>query len=184
AAPLVAVTPQSVVTAGLYESAVLDLGVRSTVQSIRWEVGGSGAVKLRYRLADESGAWSKWSEPSEARSIAVLATARYVQFAAEFAGDGRNSASLTSVAVSYTAEKPVVYGDITGDGSVTLADASAAARIAVKAQEATAEQLRAGDVAPKPGRGPKAGEAFGDGVINILDVSRILRAAVGLTQLP
>lgn len=185
AAPLVAVTPQSVVTSGLYESAVLDLGARSTVQSIQWEAVGSASVKLRYRLADENGAWGKWSSPSDARSIPVLATARYVQFAAEFTGDGKTSASLTSVAVSYTVEKPVVYGDITGDGKVTLADASEAARIAVRAREATAEQLRAGDVAPKPGRGPRAGEAFGDGVVNILDVSRILRAALGLIpQLP
>ena len=182
AAPLVPVTPQSVAPSGLYESAVLDLGVRSTVQSLQWEASGNASVRLRYRLADESGVWGKWSAPSDARSIPVLATARYVQFAAEFTGDGKTSASLTSVGVTYTAEKPVVYGDITGDGQVTLADATAAAQIAVKSLEATPEQVRAGDVAPKPGRGPRAGEAFGDGVVNILDVSRILRAALGLIQ--
>jgi len=179
---LTSLLPESTVSWGGYESPIVDLGQTARITSLRWEATGSAAVKMRVRVADETGVWSKWTEPSDQREIPIGATGRYVQFAAEFTGDGRSTASLTSVQINYGAEAPVVYGDINGDGRVTMQDALEAIQIAARLKKPTPAQLNAGDVAPKPGRGPRLGQAFGDGAINILDVSRILRAALGLEK--
>jgi N-acetylneuraminic acid mutarotase len=179
---LTSLLPESIVSWGGYESPIVDLGQTARITSLRWEATGSAAVKMRVRVADETGVWSKWTEPSDQREIPIGATGRYVRFAVEFTGDGRSTASLTSVQINYGAEAPVVYGDINGDGRVTMQDALEAIQIAARLKKPTPAQLNAGDVAPKPGRGPRLGQAFGDGAINILDVSRILRAALGLEK--
>lgn len=76
-------------------------------------------------------------------------------------------------------EEEVLWGDISGDGKINIADATLALRIAVGLVSPTEKQIQAGDVAPKPGTG---GRAFGDGMIRINDVVRILRRIVGLEQ--
>ena len=68
-------------------------------------------------------------------------------------------------------EKEVLYGDLDGDGEITVADALAALRIAVKLAEETEDAIFIGDV-------------DGDGKITVSDALRILRAAAKLTDLP
>ena len=63
--------------------------------------------------------------------------------------------------------KPIVKGDLDGDGKVTAADARLALRIASKMQKATEAQLKAGDI-------------DGDGKITSKDAREILRIASGI----
>lgn len=63
-------------------------------------------------------------------------------------------------------KKPVVMGDLNGDGKVTAADARIALRIASKMQKPTAVQLKTGDI-------------NGDGKITAADARMILRMAAG-----
>jgi len=72
------------------------------------------------------------------------------------------------------------YGDVDGDGNVTVRDALLVLRFAVKLSEPTAAQVETADVAPKPG----AQRPFGDGAVTVADAIRILRRAVGLEQDP
>lgn len=74
----------------------------------------------------------------------------------------------------------LTYGDVDGDGSVTVRDALLALRFAVKISEPTAAQTEAADVAPKPG----VARLFGDGAVTVADAIRILRRAVGLEADP
>ena len=61
-------------------------------------------------------------------------------------------------------KKPILKGDLNGDGKVTAVDARIALLIASKLQKATAEQLEAGDI-------------DGDGKISAKDARQILRMA-------
>lgn len=63
-------------------------------------------------------------------------------------------------------ERPVIKGDLNGDGKITAADARIALRIAAKLQKATAAQLKAGDI-------------NGDGKITAADARAILGMAAG-----
>jgi len=76
----------------------------------------------------------------------------------------------------------VLYGDVNGDGAVTVADALLALRAAVGLATLTDAQRAAADVAPPSGLGKPAG----DGRVDVLDAVRILRRAIGLdmTQWP
>ena len=64
-------------------------------------------------------------------------------------------------------KKPVLKGDLNGDGKVTAADARIALLIASKMQKATAEQIEAGGF-------------DGDGKIGASDARKILRIAAGV----
>jgi M6 family metalloprotease-like protein/uncharacterized repeat protein (TIGR02543 family) len=66
-------------------------------------------------------------------------------------------------------------GDITGDGTVDIADALKALRIAVGLETATTAQLAVADVAPLSG-----GKPAPDGIIDIADALVILEKSVGL----
>lgn len=79
---------------------------------------------------------------------------------------------------------PLLPGDVNSDGKVDIRDATLALRIAVGLLAPTSSQLQAGDVAPKPGVGPKAGQPYGDGRITTSDVVRILRRALNLEKDP
>jgi hypothetical protein len=184
-APLVPATPAAVAANGLYESPIIDLGQTSNISSIQWETSGTATMTLRARVAEESGTWSAWTAEDANHNSSIQKSGRYVQFAVKLTSDGQKTGALTAVTINYGAAPTVVYGDLTGDGVVNISDALAALRISLQLDTPTPAQLEAGDVAPKPGRGPKAGQPFGDGVINILDVGRILRAALHLeTQFP
>lgn len=63
-------------------------------------------------------------------------------------------------------KKPIIMGDLNGDGKVTAADARIALRIAAKLQKPTAVQLKAGDM-------------NGDGKITAADARKILEMAAG-----
>lgn len=79
---------------------------------------------------------------------------------------------------------PLLPGDVNLDGKVDIKDATLALRIAVGLLTPTSSQLQVGDVAPKPGVGPKAGQPYGDGRITTSDVVRILRRALNLEKDP
>ena len=63
------------------------------------------------------------------------------------------------------AEKPVVPGDINGDGETTLCDIVAIARMVVQSAEFTEDQLAVCDVT-------------GDGVVTLADIIKIARTAI------
>jgi len=63
----------------------------------------------------------------------------------------------------------IVYGDVNGDGKVSIPDVTIALRIAVGVQTGTPDQIKAGDL-------------NGNGKIEIAEVTKILRFAVGLVQ--
>ncbi|MGQ9698477.1 MAG: dockerin type I repeat-containing protein [Armatimonadota bacterium] len=65
---------------------------------------------------------------------------------------------------------PVVKGDVSGDGKVSISDATIALQLAVGLVKPTSEQLAGADL-------------DGDGRVSIAEVTQILRAAVGLTTL-
>lgn len=64
-------------------------------------------------------------------------------------------------------KKPIIKGDLNGDGKVTAADARIALRIASKMQKPTEAQLKAGDI-------------NGDGKITAADARAILKMASGI----
>jgi outer membrane protein assembly factor BamB len=69
------------------------------------------------------------------------------------------------------------YGDLNGDGKVTVADASLALQAAVGLAILTVRQEESADVSPSPGPGRRP---LGDGKADLRDVISILRRAVGL----
>ena len=73
-----------------------------------------------------------------------------------------------------------LYGDLNGDGKITVADATRALRLAVGLEIPSPAEVEAGDVAPQPGTGPKAGQPYGDGRITVADAIRLLRQTVGM----
>ncbi|MGC8835192.1 MAG: dockerin type I domain-containing protein, partial [Armatimonadota bacterium] len=62
-----------------------------------------------------------------------------------------------------------IPGDLTGDGAVTIADATIALQIAVGIRSPSQQQLAAGDL-------------NGDGKLSISEVTQILRAAIRLIK--
>jgi len=68
------------------------------------------------------------------------------------------------------------YGDLNGDGRVTVADVTLLLGYLFAGRTLTADQLKLADVAP-PSR---SGAPAGDGVVDIGDAVRILRRAAGL----
>jgi hypothetical protein len=70
-------------------------------------------------------------------------------------------------------------GDLNGDTHLGVGDAVVALQIVVKVLDASPELVKVGDVAPKNPDG-----SYGDGVITISDVIRILRRTVGLEPDP
>jgi sugar lactone lactonase YvrE len=72
-------------------------------------------------------------------------------------------------AVCNRAASQTVPGDLTGDGAVTIADATIALQIAVGIRSPSPQQLAAGDL-------------NGDGKLSISEVTQILRAAVRLIK--
>ncbi|MGC8833342.1 MAG: carboxypeptidase regulatory-like domain-containing protein [Armatimonadota bacterium] len=75
-------------------------------------------------------------------------------------------AGRTVSGLDFTVQRGIP-GDLTGDGKVTVPDATLALQIAVGKAQPTSSQLSAGDL-------------NGNGKIDIADVTRILRKAVGL----
>lgn len=75
---------------------------------------------------------------------------------------------------------PRIVGDVTGDGRVTLLDATRTMRLAVGLEPASDEDRFRGDVSPTPGAGQREGWPVGDGRINVGDALAILRHLVGL----
>lgn len=75
----------------------------------------------------------------------------------------------------------IIYGDLNGDKVVNVSDAALALQFAVKLKTPTADQLAAGDVAPKPGAN---GAPFGDGFLKVDDAVRILRRVAQMETLP
>lgn len=72
---------------------------------------------------------------------------------------------------------PVAYGDVNGDGAVTVADVVMVLRFVVGQAVPTPQQFVAADVAPAPST---PGGKVGDGKITVADALRILRHAIGL----
>jgi hypothetical protein len=87
-----------------------------------------------------------------------------------------SSGIFVSPAVTAPPQPEVKFGDIDGDGRVAIPDVTLALRIAVGLKtDATPQQIKAGDVAPK---------GAPDGKITIADVTRLLRRVVGLEPDP
>lgn len=90
---------------------------------------------------------------------------------------GTPSQRRFEVEVRYLPPTPLP-GDLNKDGTINLSDAVLALRFAGGLAQPSAEQILAGDVAPK------IGGKIGDGRITILDVLRILRRSLGLEPDP
>lgn len=76
-----------------------------------------------------------------------------------------------------TAQPALIYGDVSGDGSVDISDVQTVMRIAVGLAIPQAWQVRAADVYPSPGA---FGREVGDGFINVGDAALMLRYVFGL----
>lgn len=93
---------------GSYDSPVHDAGSVARWGQLSWRGQRAGEGKLVFRTrAGNSGrpdkTWSSWSEPVTDPNGSALSSpnARFVQWRAEFAGDGAQSPSLTGVTLSY-----------------------------------------------------------------------------------
>jgi hypothetical protein len=75
----------------------------------------------------------------------------------------------------------ILYGDLNGDGKVSVTDVTRMLQIVIGLVEPSGQDLLVGDVKPKPGLN---GQAFGDGKISIQDVSWALRRALDLETAP
>jgi hypothetical protein len=73
-----------------------------------------------------------------------------------------------------------IPGDLTGEGSVSVADVVLGLRMAAGLVSPTDAQAAAVDVYPVPGIGPKSGQPCGDGLLTIGDVIRLLKRTAGL----
>jgi hypothetical protein len=159
-------------------------------QKTQFAVGGpSSASAPQYIEQTEEGtfegtvngpvSWEfDWVAPS-------VGTGNVVFYVAGNAANGNGSSSgdyIYTTRVVVPEASPIVPGDVNGDGQLTLSDAVLALRMAVGLITPTSQQIEAGDVAPKPGTGPKAGAPYGDGRITIADVVRLLRKVVGLEK--
>lgn len=71
-----------------------------------------------------------------------------------------------------------LYGDVTGDGKLTVSDVLSALQMAVGLVKADAGQTLRADVAPRGGTGTRP---VGDGAVTIADVVEILRMVLGLS---
>lgn len=74
-----------------------------------------------------------------------------------------------------------VFGDVNRDRTFDVRDVIAVLQIAVSLRAAGVEEAAEADVAPKPGTD---GKPYGDGIVNVLDAVRLLKALVGLEPLP
>ncbi len=70
-----------------------------------------------------------------------------------------------------------VYGDLTGDGQVSVTDAVTILRAIVGLTSLSPERRAAADVAPVPGAGRRP---LGDGRVDVSDLVSVLRRSVGL----
>lgn len=70
---------------------------------------------------------------------------------------------------------PILYGDVDGDGALSITDATACLRLVVDPSKAMPEAVKRADVSPKNGDG-----TFGNGVVEVGDAVRILRRLVNL----
>lgn len=109
-------------------------------------------------------------------------TTESTAWSADLAGISYDPATLRITAVdaagNLSSRGLVVHepdGDLTGDGSVTMADALLAIRIVTGGSVPTAEQLAHGDIGPL-----LAGRPNPNGKIELVDALLILRRAVGL----
>jgi hypothetical protein len=120
----------------------------------------------------------------------VLNSHPLVTVTSHILGEGGASLTFPTVTVSstdfsttanmlFTANTPLAHdGDLDFDGDVDAADVLLATRIVTGSLTPTANQLFAGDVAPRPGGLPQP-----DNVITAGDLLSITRAAMGLLTL-
>ena len=89
---------------------------------------------------------------------------------------GAKEARWCSWSAHLTKLEPLVYGDVTGDGQISLADAQSLLRIVIGVTAPNEAQRIAGDIYPAAVTdGPT-----GDGQIDLRDVVALLRRAVGI----
>ncbi len=127
-------------TEGSYESPVHDAGSVAKWGQISWrgQRGAPGRLVFRTRAGNSArpdNTWSAWSNPlsDPAGSTMASPNARFVQWRAEFTGNGSDSPSLTGVTLSYLPQNnpPVVHSinvitQIVPAGSSTKAAAASA----------------------------------------------------------
>jgi hypothetical protein len=89
--------------------------------------------------------------------------------------EARSAAGEVSVAQRNLIRVERIAGDLNGDGRVDLVDAARLLRVSLREEEASAEVMAHGDLAPLADGVPKP-----DGVIDVGDVLVLLRRIVGL----
>ncbi|MCS6952637.1 MAG: hypothetical protein RMK57_13905 [Bryobacterales bacterium] len=127
-------------TAGEYESPVHDAGSVARWGRISWraEAGQHGKILLRTRTGNSARpdrTWSEWSEPLTDASGSLIPSpnARYIQWKAEFFGNGKSSPVLRSVTVAYLpqntppAVKSITVSAVAAAGAAPQKAAGAAA---------------------------------------------------------
>jgi hypothetical protein len=110
-----------------------------------------------------------WNTTSVANGSYTLSAKAY-----DPSGNVGQSANINIIVSNNISTGSYIPGDLNGDGKVDLQDALLALKIAIGSLQPTAEQLRAGDVAPIIN-----GTSHPDGVINMSDVIVILGIVTG-----
>jgi DNA-binding beta-propeller fold protein YncE len=150
-----------------------------------WGVAVDGAGDLyvadhannRIQKRDPQGVWSiitaVGTRPGEVDGTAGVAVDAVGNL---YITDARNNRLET-----YVTAASLLYGDLNADGQTNLADVALALRMIIgdSAVPSTGELLHQADVSPKNADG-----TVGDGIVDLRDVTRLLRRVVGLESDP
>ncbi len=166
---------------------------------------GAPPLQLSFSPGDQAAGWQSFSDanqplryvvfnstgipgPAELMKLTVavpdstpLGTIYFLQAASAILSDQNGVEQKGSGIVMPGWVAAVLYGDLDFNGIVDARDANLLLRISIGLKTSSAAELAAGDVRPNPGM---EGQSVGDGVIDLNDVSWILRRWIGLASAP
>ncbi|MCK4353176.1 T9SS type A sorting domain-containing protein [candidate division WOR-3 bacterium] len=88
-------------SSGVYISTIIDLSTDEFMRELSWGSSKQTALTMQYRTAPDAGSWSVWSAIDSTSPGDISTSARYLQYRADFTGDGSSTPILEDVTVTY-----------------------------------------------------------------------------------